>query len=89
MTFEHQVRMTNLIGAVGRQARAARGAGGPNSTTSAGLDAAIEPLITYMLFADEALLREPIKGVSTFAARRSMHSPMRHWIASTSGCSRC
>lgn len=75
MTFEHQVGMTNLIGAVGRQARAARGAGGPNSATSAGLDAAIEPLITHMLFADEAPLREPLKGVSTFAETFQIGGP--------------
>jgi len=53
MTFEHQTQMTNLITRLGWEARIG---GAPD----------IEPIITYMLFADEAPLREPIEGVSAF-----------------------
>ena len=53
MTFEHQTQMTNLITRLGWEARMG---GEPD----------IEPIVAYMLFADEAPLREPIEGVSSF-----------------------
>jgi hypothetical protein len=53
MTFEHQTQMTNLITRLGWEARIG---GEPD----------IEPIVAYMLFADEAPLREPIEGVSAF-----------------------
>jgi hypothetical protein len=53
MTFEHQTQMTNLITRVGWQFRT-------NKNTD------IDALVAYMLFADEAPLKEPIQGVSTF-----------------------
>ena len=58
MALEHQTRMTNLMISVGKQARA--------GAAPAKLDASIEELVTYMLFADEARLTEPVRGVSTF-----------------------
>lgn len=55
MTFEHQTQMTNLITRVAWVDRM----GKP-------LDADLDALVRYMTFADEAPLKEPIEGVSTF-----------------------
>ena len=55
MTFEHQTQMTNFITRLGWKAR-----------MDLPLDADLEALVRYMLFVDEAQLREPIQGVSTF-----------------------
>jgi len=56
MTLEHQTRMTNLIIRVGWEARM----GQP-------YDADLEEMVAYMLFADEAPLKDTVLGVSTFA----------------------
>ena len=56
MTFEHQTQMTNFITRVGWDARMG----------SSQLDADIEAMVAYMLFAEEAPLAEPVRGVSTF-----------------------
>ena len=58
MTLEHQARMTNLMIRIGWDARI--GTGGDK------LNSELEELLKYMLFADEAPLREPVKGVSSF-----------------------
>ena len=58
MTLEHQIRMTNLIIRVDWDARI--------GTAGDKLNSEIEELLKYMLFADEAPLREPVKGVSSF-----------------------
>ena len=64
MTLEHQTRMINLITRVSRIYRAHR------------KDvAAIDELITYMLFADEIPLTDPIKGVSTFTESFARRGP--------------
>ena len=55
MTFEHQTQMINLMTRVGWLARMGRP-----------LDSDIDALVRYMTFADEAPLKEPIEGVSTF-----------------------
>jgi hypothetical protein len=63
MTFEHQTQMTNLITRLGWESRMG---GEPD----------IEPMVTYMLFADEAPLREPVEGVSAFTRtfpQRGLH----------------
>jgi hypothetical protein len=62
MTFEHQTQMTNLITRLGWEARIG---GEPD----------IEPIVTYMLFADEAALRDPIEGVSAFTKTFPAHGP--------------
>jgi hypothetical protein len=54
MTFEHQTQMTNLITRLAWQSRT--GAAEPP----------IDALVDYMLFTNEAPLKEPIQGVSTF-----------------------
>ena len=60
MTLEHQTRMTNLIIRTGWEARI-------GESMQKQLDADLESLVTYMLFADEATLHGPVSGVSTFA----------------------
>jgi hypothetical protein len=57
MTIEHQVRITNLIARLNYESRLNREING-----------VVEELVKSMLFADEALLDTPVKGISTFAA---------------------
>ena len=64
MTLEHQTHMINLITRVSRIYRA-------NRKDSA----AIDELATYMLFADEAPLTEPIHGISTFTESFARRGP--------------
>ena len=59
MTFEHQTQMTNLMTRLGWEARIAQHDSKP-------FDDDVEGIVLYMLFADEAPLREPVEGVSTF-----------------------
>lgn len=62
MTFEHQTQMINLLTRLGWEARIAEHDGKPNAQ----IDADIESVVAYMLFADEVPLRAPLDGVSTF-----------------------
>jgi hypothetical protein len=64
MTFEHQTQMTNFITRLGWKAR-----------MEAPLDSDLEALVRYMLFVDEAPLREPIQGVSSFTKTFPEHGP--------------
>ena len=66
MTFEHQTQMVNYITRVGWEERMALHDGEISALKRAQIDADIEALVTYMLFADEVPLPEPIEGVSTF-----------------------
>ena len=70
LTLEHQTEMTNLITSIGARARASHSAGsnrvGSHTKTDAEMAAAVEELVNYMLFIDEAPLREPVAGISTF-----------------------
>jgi hypothetical protein len=52
MTMEHQARMTNLINGISQQFR----------RSSTNMDRAVEQILEYMLFVDEAPLRDPIKA---------------------------
>lgn len=65
MTLEHQTRMTNLIIRTGWEARIVT-SGQSDPALKAQLDTDIESMVTYMLFADEARLQDPVAGVSTF-----------------------
>jgi hypothetical protein len=67
MTLEHQTRMTNLITRLGWEERIAQKDGGPEPN--------VEPLIRYMLFADEAVLLDTIEGTSTFAKTFPQRAP--------------
>ena len=70
MTLEHQTRMTNLIIRIGWDARM--------GMASDNLNAEIDEMVKYMLFADEEPLKAPVKGVSTFTEtfpQRGPHDP--------------
>lgn len=76
MTLEHQTRMTNLITRVGWEARIAQEEGKMDDAASrAQIDSDIEALVTYMLFADEAMLYDPVQGVSTFTKTFAERGP--------------
>jgi hypothetical protein len=66
MTLEHQTRMTNLIVRVGWDTRIAM-ADGKLEEARPQLEAAMDDMVGYMLFVDEAPLQGPVKGVSTFS----------------------
>jgi hypothetical protein len=66
MTFEHQTQLTNYFTRIGWEARVMEHDAKPDDPTRLQLNADIEALVTYMLFADEVPLKEPIEGVSTF-----------------------
>lgn len=72
MTFEHQTQMTNLITRVGWDARIAASG---DDNAGATLDADLEELVAYMLFAGEAPLRAPIAGTSSFARTFPLGGP--------------
>ena len=65
MTLEHQTRMTNLLVRIGWDTRIAM-AEGKLEESRPQIEAAIDDMVGYMLFTDEAPLHGPIKGVSTF-----------------------
>jgi hypothetical protein len=74
MTLEHQARMTNFITAIGQQFRRASNSG-PMESVRNSLNRAVDQLVDYMLFVDEAPLADPIKGVSTFTATFPQRGP--------------
>ena len=61
LVLEHQMRMVNLMTRVGWEARVGAAAAGRP------LDRAVDELVDYLLFVDEAELPGPIAGSSTFA----------------------
>ncbi len=71
MTLEHQTQMTNLFTRLAWETDAKR------------LDSEIEATVRYMTFADEAPLREPIVGVSTFTKTFSLRGPLREFDLKT------
>jgi hypothetical protein len=75
MTLEHQSGMTNLINSVSARYRRAELQGFVSDAVWKTLDPAIEELVTYMVFADEARLEEPIQGVSTFTTTFPQRGP--------------
>jgi hypothetical protein len=75
MTLEHQVGAVNRINALSFQYRRADRTGGVNDAEWKRFDADIDELAGYFLFVDEAPLREPVKGTSTFAATFAARGP--------------
>jgi len=73
MTLEHQVGMTNRLGALGVQYVAAQRAGSINAERD--LDGAVRDLVDYMLFVDAAPLGAPIAGASTFTQTFAARGP--------------
>jgi hypothetical protein len=66
LTLDHQVGMVNRLGAIGVQYRRAQQSSGPHNGEQQRLDDRVRDLVDYMLFVNEAPLREPVSGVSTF-----------------------
>ena len=77
MTLEHQTRMVNLITRIGWDTRIAlhEGKGKLDDAAQQHLQPEIEDLVSYMLFADEAPIKEPITGVSTFTKTFPLRGP--------------
>jgi hypothetical protein len=75
MTLEHQTRMTNLLVRLGWDARIAAQEGKLAGAGRERLHGEIEEMLQYMLFLDEAPLREPVKGVSTFSSTFAQRGP--------------
>jgi hypothetical protein len=72
MTFEHQTQMVNFMTRLNWEERIAE----HDQTRDHGPVASdIESLVTYMLFAEEAPLTEPIQGVSTFTSTFPRRGP--------------
>jgi hypothetical protein len=79
MTLEHQTRMTNLITRVGYETDLAihgqqvfnkayhQPLDDLGDSTRHRIDSAVEEMVQYMLFLDEAKLASPVKGTSGFA----------------------
>jgi hypothetical protein len=87
MTLEHQSRMQNLITRVGYETRLALesqaainrmthdpGEGMSESTVHR-INSAVEVLLTYMLFTDEAQIDAPITGTSGFTSEFAAQGP--------------
>jgi len=65
MTLEHQVGATNRLGALSVQYERAQRFGSIEADEQK-IDAEIRDLVDYLTFAEEAPLREPVHGVSSF-----------------------
>ena len=74
MTLEHQTRMTNLITRFGWEARIAQ-AEGKLDAFQERLNFGVDQIVTYMLFAEEAKIRDPIVGNSTFTKTFPQRGP--------------
>jgi hypothetical protein len=87
MTLEHQTRMNNLIVRVGWEARMGMAENDAlnkafneppdqmRDSTRRRIDSAVEELLGYMLFRDEARLSAPVKGGSGFTEEFSRQGP--------------
>ena len=74
LVLEHQARMTNLMIRIGWDMRIAEHDGKLASQRSQ-LNAEIDELAAYMLFGDEAPLRDPVAGVSQFSKTFPQRGP--------------
>jgi len=74
MALEHQVGAANRLTALAYQYRLAERER-VRGTDWTRMDAAIDDLVGYLLFVDEARLAEPVKGVSTFAQTFEQRGP--------------
>ena len=78
MVLEHQTRMTNLIVRIGWETRVAQYGKPdniPDTASAASIDSGIDDFAAYMLFAEEAPLKEPVSGVSTFTKTFPQRGP--------------
>lgn len=74
MTVEHQTRMANLLVRLGWETRLAA-ADGKLPEFKERFKFLVEEVAAYMLFADEARMKYPIEGVSTFTKTFPQHGP--------------
>src|SRR6185295_19801164 len=74
MVFQHQVHMTNLITRVGWDARIAVYEHRADFASGALRDA-VNELVDYLLFVDEAPITAPIKGTTSFAETFAAQGP--------------
>jgi hypothetical protein len=74
MTLEHQTRMTNLITRFGWETRIAQ-AEGKLEAFQERLNFGVDQIVSYMLFAEEAKIRDPIVGNSTFTKTFPQRGP--------------
>jgi hypothetical protein len=72
MTFEHQTQAVNLMTRVGWEVRMGRP-----------IDDDLTALASYLSFAGEAPLKEPVEGVSTFAKTFPQTGPLREFDLQT------
>ncbi len=72
MTFEHQTQIVNLLTRLNWEARMPET---PTGQLNADLDAAA----AYLLFRDEAPLKEPVAGVSSFSRTFPLRGPLREF----------
>lgn len=75
MVFEHQTRMMNLMTRAGWESRVAALGRGDQTAAAARVRNAVNDLVDYMLFVDEAPLTKRIEGSSGFAERFSAIGP--------------
>ncbi len=76
LTLEHETRMVNLLVRAGWDQRIAEQDGkASDPATAAKVDADVDALVRYMLFAGEATLYDPVAGVTTFAKTFSAQGP--------------
>jgi hypothetical protein len=74
MTLEHQVGAVNRLGALGVQYDRAQRFGTIDADAKM-IDAEIRDLVDYLTFVEEAPLREPVHGVSTFTKTFAARGP--------------
>ena len=75
MTIEHQTRVTDLLIRLGWETRIATQEGKLEEFRKDRLNMIVDQLVTYMLFADEAKIYDPIAGVSTFTKTFAERGP--------------
>jgi hypothetical protein len=75
LTLDHQVGMVNRLGAIGVQYRREQQGSGLRNGEQQRLDDRVRDLVDYMLFMNEAPLREPVSGVSTFTETFAQRGP--------------
>ena len=75
MTLEHQTHMINLLTRASWEARIAEQDGQLDRTEAAARSGGVDEIVRYMLFADEALLTNPIRGVSSFTETFQARGP--------------
>jgi hypothetical protein len=76
MILEHETRMVNLLVRAGWDQRIAENENkASDPPTVAKIDADVDALVRYMLFAKEATLYDPVAGVSTFTKTFQAEGP--------------